>query len=164
MSAPDYAEALIGWRVWCVVDTRAGLRLASVIHEHAPLGPPESDLFPFPGIDDTDEHERCDRPSGYDMQRNAEALGDRARIAIVPVQQLENSGRHARSADPLLHTLAVDRIDHPDLAVRHQRVRAALEHLVLGDPAEAAVELVAEPDLQGRFHIVAYVSSGTRRA
>ena len=35
MSAPDYAEALIGWRVWCVVETRAGLRLASVIHEHA---------------------------------------------------------------------------------------------------------------------------------
>ena len=33
MSAPDYVEALIGWRVWCVVRTRDGLRLASVIQD-----------------------------------------------------------------------------------------------------------------------------------
>jgi hypothetical protein len=31
--APDYAEPLIGWRVWCVVRTRDGLRLSSVIHD-----------------------------------------------------------------------------------------------------------------------------------
>ena len=31
--APDYAEALIGWRVWCVVETAGGLRLASVIQD-----------------------------------------------------------------------------------------------------------------------------------
>jgi len=37
--APDYAEPLIGWRVWCVVETKAGLRLASVIHDHEwPVG------------------------------------------------------------------------------------------------------------------------------
>jgi len=37
--APDYAEALIGWRVWCVVETAEGLRLASVIHDELwPLG------------------------------------------------------------------------------------------------------------------------------
>jgi hypothetical protein len=34
MAAPDFAEALIGWRVWCVAETSAGLRLASVIHDH----------------------------------------------------------------------------------------------------------------------------------
>ncbi|MBW8741324.1 MAG: hypothetical protein ACJ747_13660 [Gaiellaceae bacterium] len=34
MRAPDYADALTGWRVWCVVDTPSGLRLASVIHDH----------------------------------------------------------------------------------------------------------------------------------
>ena len=34
MGAPDYAEALIGWRVWCVAETASGLRLASVIHDH----------------------------------------------------------------------------------------------------------------------------------
>jgi hypothetical protein len=33
VSAPDYAEALIGWRVWCVVETRGGVRLASVIKD-----------------------------------------------------------------------------------------------------------------------------------
>jgi hypothetical protein len=38
-AAPDYAEALIGWRVWCVVETRHGLRLASVIKDELwPLG------------------------------------------------------------------------------------------------------------------------------
>lgn len=33
MAAPDYAEALIGWRVWCVVRFGGRLRLASVIHD-----------------------------------------------------------------------------------------------------------------------------------
>jgi hypothetical protein len=33
VAAPDYAEALIGWRVWCVVRFGADLRLASVIQE-----------------------------------------------------------------------------------------------------------------------------------
>jgi len=32
-AAPDYAEPLIGWRVWCVVETAGGLRLASVIQD-----------------------------------------------------------------------------------------------------------------------------------
>jgi hypothetical protein len=31
--APDYAEVLIGWRVWCVAETSRGLRLCSVIHD-----------------------------------------------------------------------------------------------------------------------------------
>jgi len=34
VDAPDYADALIGWRVWLVVETAAGLRLGSVIHDH----------------------------------------------------------------------------------------------------------------------------------
>jgi hypothetical protein len=33
VSAPDYADPLIGWRVWCVVATADGLRLGSVIHD-----------------------------------------------------------------------------------------------------------------------------------
>jgi hypothetical protein len=37
--APDYPEALIGWRVWCVVETRDGLRLGSVIQDEIwPVG------------------------------------------------------------------------------------------------------------------------------
>jgi len=42
VSAPDYAEPLIGWRVWCVVDTADGLRLSSVIHDE--LWPVETEL------------------------------------------------------------------------------------------------------------------------
>ena len=39
MSAPDFADALIGWRVWCVVRYGTELRLASVIHDEVwPVG------------------------------------------------------------------------------------------------------------------------------
>jgi hypothetical protein len=41
VSAPDYAEALIGWRVWCVVRRGAELRLGSVIQDDVwPIGTP----------------------------------------------------------------------------------------------------------------------------
>jgi hypothetical protein len=33
MRAPDYADALIGWRVWRVVRHSGGLRLGSVLHD-----------------------------------------------------------------------------------------------------------------------------------
>jgi hypothetical protein len=33
MSAPDFAEPLRGWRAWRVMETRAGLRLCSVIYD-----------------------------------------------------------------------------------------------------------------------------------
>jgi hypothetical protein len=33
VSAPDYADALIGWRAWCVVRYGADFRLASVIQD-----------------------------------------------------------------------------------------------------------------------------------
>lgn len=32
-SAPDYAEALEGWRTWRVVETRRGVRLSSVLYD-----------------------------------------------------------------------------------------------------------------------------------
>ena len=39
MSAPDYAGALIGWRVWCVVSGGGELRLGSVIQDDVwPVG------------------------------------------------------------------------------------------------------------------------------
>jgi hypothetical protein len=41
VSAPDYARALIGWRVWCVVRHGAELRLGSVIQDDVwPVGAP----------------------------------------------------------------------------------------------------------------------------
>ena len=42
MPAPDYADALIGWRVWCVVRRDGALRLASVIADE--LWPLEGEL------------------------------------------------------------------------------------------------------------------------
>ena len=39
MRAPDYPHPLIGWRVWLVVETREGLRLASVMRDEVwPVG------------------------------------------------------------------------------------------------------------------------------
>jgi hypothetical protein len=40
--APDYADALIGWRVWCVVRFGTELRLASVIQDE--VWPVETEL------------------------------------------------------------------------------------------------------------------------
>jgi hypothetical protein len=39
--APDYAAPLVGWRVWRVAETRAGLRLLSVVYDDVwlPLRP-----------------------------------------------------------------------------------------------------------------------------
>jgi len=38
---PDYAEPIVGWRLWLVVDRREGIRLASVTYDVAwPVGQP----------------------------------------------------------------------------------------------------------------------------
>jgi hypothetical protein len=60
--APDYAEPLIGWRVWCVVSTRDGLRLSSVIHEA--LWPQDSELVA-----------RCDADPSHDPPHEGCACG-----------------------------------------------------------------------------------------
>src|SRR5947208_2772983 len=82
-----------------------------------------------------------------------EPSGKAGAVAVVPVEQLEHAGRSAGRSDALLNAIPVDRIDHPDAAVHDDGVRAALHELV-GDPAETAVKLVAEAELQ-RCHIAA---------
>ncbi len=79
------------------------------------------------------------------MVANTQACGKGRAITVVAVEQLEHAGGSSRRADAFLDAIAVDRVDHPDAAVRHESVRAAL-HELRDDPAEAAVELVAEPD------------------
>ena len=76
---------------------------------------------------------------------NTEPGGESAAVAIVPVEQLDHARRCAGCADPLLDSLAVNGIGYPDAASHDQGVRATLHELV-DDPAEAAVELVAEAD------------------
>ena len=66
-------------------------------------------------------------------------------VAVVAVEQLDDAGRCPGRTDSFLDPVSFDRIDHPDAAVVDERVRAPLHELV-DDPAEASLELVAEPD------------------
>ena len=82
------------------------------------------------------------------MKRDAEAARERAAVAPVAVEQLDDARGLAERADPLLHPVPVDRVDQPDLAVEHERVRAALQDRRLGrDPADAPLLLVAEANV-----------------
>ena len=121
--------------------------------EHMAVRPPERDLVPGAAVLDGDEGERAQRPLRNDVEPDTEASGEGGAVAVVPVEQLEDARRRARSADPLLDTFAVDGIDCPDAAVLHEGVRATLHELV-DDPAEAVAELIAKRDLQ-RCHIAA---------
>jgi hypothetical protein len=84
------------------------------------------------------------------VKRNAEPFGEAATVAVVTVEQLEDAGRLARRANSLLDALAVDRVDEPDSSLRDERVRAAAQPLVVDDPSEPALELVAESDPHAR--------------
>jgi hypothetical protein len=79
------------------------------------------------------------------MVTNTEARGEGRAVTVVSVEQLDHAGGSTRPADPFLDAVAVDRVDHPDAAVRGESVRAAL-HELGNDPAEAAIELVAKSD------------------
>jgi hypothetical protein len=87
---------------------------------------------------------------------DAEPGGELCAVAVMPVEQLEDAGRIAGCADPLLDAVCCNRIDQPDPAVRDESVRATLHELV-DDPAEAAAEPVAKPEAQ-RCHIAAQCS------
>lgn len=115
--------------------------------EHPGLGPPQRDLLPAPAVAHRQDLEgRLLEWLARDyVVPHAEALGEGAAIAVVPVEKLDDSGRLARRANALLDTVAVHGIDQPDTAVHDERMRAAQEELV-DDPAEPEVELIAEPD------------------
>lgn len=107
--------------------------------EDAPLGPPEGNLLPAALVVNGQELERPDSLLRDDVMRHAEAVRQLRAVAVVPVEQLDHAGGSAGTRDQLV----VERIDQPGLPVEDERVRAALHELV-GDPAEAAVELVYE--------------------
>src|SRR6266545_7722113 len=116
--------------------------------EHALGRPPERDLSPAAAHADRQELERPERLLRHDVMRDAESVRERGAVAVVPVEELDDSGRRSRGTDALLQSVHVDRIDKPDAAAGHERVGAALHELVR-DPAEAGVGLVY------RFHIAA---------
>ena len=69
----------------------------------------------------------------------------------MAVEQLDDAGRLAERADPLLDPVAVRRVDHPDASAAAHRVAGALHPARLRmDPAEREVELVAEADRRHR--------------
>ena len=124
--------------------------------EHTSLGPPEGDFLPPAPHPDRNELEWRQARGGYEVVRHAETLRQLGAVSVVPVEELQDPGRLAGSADPILHAVAEKRIDRPDAAGCDERMRTA-RHELIHDPTEAAVELVAEPDLQ-RCHIAAHVS------
>ena len=85
-------------------------------HEDPLLGKPERDLLPEPASDDGQHHERCTRHVGErrDVERDAEPVGDRCVVALVAVDELDDSGRLAERANPLVEAGAVDHVRQPD--------------------------------------------------
>lgn len=122
---------------------RGAERIAA--HEHTPVGPPQRDLSPGMAVLDPDESEGAERALRNEMVADAEPSCERGAVAVVAVEQLEHAGGRAGCADSLLDVVSIDRVDHPDATVHGESVRAAFHELV-GNPAEAAVELVTEPD------------------
>jgi hypothetical protein len=124
--------------------------------EDTSLGPPEGDLLPPAAHPDRNELERRHTRGGYDVMRHTETLRKLGAVSVVTVEQLQDTGRLAGGPDPIFYVVAEERIDRPDAAGEDEHVRTA-RHELVHDPTEAAVELVAEPDLQ-RCHIAAHVS------
>jgi len=113
--------------------------------EHVAVGPPERHLVPRPAVLDGDARKGADRSLRNDVVTNTEPRGEGRAVAVVPVEQLEDARRSARCANSLLDAFRVDGVYDPDAAVFDERVRATL-HELRDDPAEPAVELVAESD------------------
>jgi hypothetical protein len=111
--------------------------------EHAAIGPPERNLLPGTAVLDRDAGKRTERALRDEVVADAEPGGERAAVAVVPVEQLEHARGRTGRTNAFLDAFPVDGVDHPDAAVHDEGVRAALHELV-DDPAEAAIELVAE--------------------
>jgi hypothetical protein len=124
--------------------------------ENATPGPPEANLLPPTTRPDRNELEWRHAGGRHHMMRNAETGRQLGAIAVVAVEQLQNPRRFSGCPDPVFYSVTEERVDHPDAPVDDERVRAA-RHEPFDEPAEAAVELVAEPDLH-RCHIAAQVS------
>jgi len=119
-------------------------------NESALLGPPERDLFPEGGANDSKRTKwrswhACE---GSYVQRHVVAPGESGAVAAVPVEELDHSCRPAERTDALIQSAAVDRIDDPHVGSVYQGMRRATHVRGLGgDPAEAELKLVAETNV-----------------
>jgi len=85
--------------------------------EYAAIWPPKRDFIPRLGAPDGDEGERAQRPLRNNVVPDTEPSSEGGAVTVVPVEQLEDARGCTRSADPLLDTVTVDGIDHPDATV-----------------------------------------------
>jgi hypothetical protein len=76
--------------------------------------------------------------------RHAEPRGGLRAVAFVSVEKLHDAERPPELPRARLRVRPGDRIDEPDPAVGGERVRRAAQRVVLVEPAEAEVPLVAE--------------------
>lgn len=129
--------------VACAVIARSAECVAA--HEHAPPRPPERNLLPTPAHPHDAKLERRQLLLRNDVVRHPEPGRKGGAVAVVTVEELDHTGRLTGAANALLHSVTVERIDQPDASAFDERVRAALDELVL-DPTEAILELVAEAD------------------
>ena len=112
---------------------------------------PERDLAPEPSAHDRQHDERRTRNvrERRHVEGNAETLGDRSAVALVTVDELDDSGRFTEGADPLVEARAVDDVRQPDASADPERMRRALEALSLEMPAESVIELFTETSSMG---------------
>ena len=61
------------------------------------------------------------------------------------MQKAGSIGAPGKRPDPVVEIPGVDRVDEPDAAVARERVRGAGDRLVGERPAEADLDLVADP-------------------
>jgi hypothetical protein len=92
--------------------------------EDAFFGPPEGRLVPAKAVDHTKYFEW--RPGnafeGHAKKRHAEVRGQRCAIAVVSVEELNDTDRLAERQHTLLHAICIHRIDEPDAVIQAQRV------------------------------------------
>src|SRR5918995_4492199 len=113
---------------------------------------PGGELPPEARIDDANELETrprqlVDRDGEVRYAEERRKLG---RIALVPVEQLDDPGRLAERRDAFERRLPGERIEEPDAVLTGNRMRRAL-HPLVDLPAEPALELVAEAELGARI-------------
>jgi len=113
-------------------------------------GPPESGLPPAPPVADGHDLEgrAGDAGEGDAVKPRAQPLREGGTVALVAVEELDDPGRLAERAHPILDAVSVHRVDEPHASLEAERVGRALHERGLGgDPAEAEVRLVAEADV-----------------
>jgi DNA polymerase (family X) len=121
------------------------------------LRKPERDLAPEPASHDRQHDERRPRHVGErrDVEGDSEPVGDLSAVTLVAVDELDDSGRLAERADPLVEAGAVDDVGQPHASSGPERVRGALQPLSFGMPAESVFEFVTETELHGNTIAVA---------